>query len=40
MCRVATFDALAAIFCNPTKALESGLLPSTASFNPVTSLII
>ena len=40
ICLVATFDALAASFCNPTSVLRSGKLPSLASFSPVTSLII
>ena len=40
ICLVAIFEALAAIFCNPTNASLSGKLPSRASFSPVTSLII
>ena len=40
ICFVAIFEAFAAIFCKPTKALGSGIEPSLASFNPVTSLII
>jgi len=40
ICLVAVFEFAAANFCIPTKAFLSGVLPSLASFNPVTSLII
>ena len=40
ICLVAVFEFAAANFCTPTNALESGVEPSLASFNPVTSLII
>ena len=40
ICLVATFEFAAASFCTPTKAFLSGILPSLASFKPVTSRII
>jgi hypothetical protein len=40
MCLVAVFEFAAASFCTPTKAFLSGMEPSLASFNPVTSRII
>jgi len=40
ICLVAVLLFAAAIFCTPTKEYFSGILPSVASFNPVTSLII
>ena len=40
ICLVAVFEFAAANFWTPTNALGSGVLPSLASFNPVTSLII
>ena len=36
ICLVAVFELAAASFCKPTKELGSGLLPSLASFKPVT----
>jgi len=40
ICRVAVLLFAAANFCNPTNAFLSGVLPSLASFNHVTSRII
>ena len=40
ICFVAVFEFNAAIFCRPTNECGSGLEASTASFIPVTSLII